>query len=243
MMDDGHKTQLLESARALITAIEADNEQDIEAQLTALTQDRGSNLFLEVGKLTRDLHAAINNFNVDSRIANLTEHDIPDSRDRLDYVITLTEEAAHQTLEAVDKASPAANQLIELTKAAEQAWQAAPKTSDAAAQQGIDDYFLSISQQTRTIQSALSDITMAQGFQDLTGQVIRKVTDLIEEVETNLVRLIKISAEHQPQQKPNPTAKKVNPLKAEGPQMNAADKPNVIAEQDDVDDLLSSLGF
>ena len=211
MMDDGHKTQLLESARALITAIEADNEQDIEAQLTALTQDRGSNLFLEVGKLTRDLHAAINNFNVDSRIANLTEHDIPDSRDRLDYVITLTEEAAHQTLEAVDKASPAANQLIELTKAAEQAWQAAPKTSDAAAQQGIDDYFLSISQQTRTIQSALSDI--------------------------------KISAEHQPQQKPNPTAKKVNPLKAEGPQMNAADKPNVIAEQDDVDDLLSSLGF
>jgi len=212
MMDDGHKTQLLESARALITAIEADNEQDIEAQLTALTQDRGSNLFLEVGKLTRDLHAAINNFNVDSRIANLTEHDIPDSRDRLDYVITLTEEAAHQTLEAVDKASPAANQLIELTKAAEQAWQAAPKTSDAAAQQGIDDYFLSISQQTRTIQSALSDI-------------------------------IKISAEHQPQQKPNPTAKKVNPLKAEGPQMNAADKPNVIAEQDDVDDLLSSLGF
>jgi len=236
MMDAGHKTQLLESARALIAALEADNEPDAEVQLTALAEGRDNNLFIEVGKLTRDLHAAISNFSVDSRIANLTEHDIPDSRDRLDYVVTLTEQAAHQTLEAVDKAIPAANNLLELTKTV-------PKTTDATSQQGIDDVFLSITQRTHTIQSALSDITMAQGFQDLTGQVIRKVTDLIEEVETNLVRLIKIAAEHQPQKQVSPIVQEVDPLKAEGPQMNAAHKKNVVTDQDDVDDLLSSLGF
>jgi chemotaxis protein CheZ len=236
MMDAGHKTQLLESARALIAALEADNEPDAEVQLTALAEGRDNNLFIEVGKLTRDLHAAISNFSVDSRIANLTEHDIPDSRDRLDYVVTLTEQAAHQTLEAVDKAIPAANNLLELTKTV-------PKTADAATQLSIDDVFLSITQRTHTIQSALSDITMAQGFQDLTGQVIRKVTDLIEEVETNLVRLIKIAAEHQPQKQVSPIVQEVDPLKAEGPQMNAAHKKNVVTDQDDVDDLLSSLGF
>lgn len=242
-MDADHKTQLLESARALITALEADDEQDAEVQLAALTQGRDNNLYLEVGKLTRDLHAALSNFNVDSRIADLTEHDIPDSRDRLDYVVTLTEQAAHQTLEAVDKAIPAATQMIDLTETANQAWQVASKKGDSAAQQTLNDYFTSITQQTQIIQSSLSDITMAQGFQDLTGQVIRKVTDLIEEVETNLVRLIKIAANHQPQKQTQPTTKEVDPLLAEGPQMNVADKPNVVADQDDVDDLLSSLGF
>jgi len=241
-MDASHKTQLLESARALVIALEADDEQSIETQLAELTQGRDNNLFLEVGKLTRDLHAAISNFNIDSRIANLTEHDIPDSRDRLDYVVTLTEEAAHQTLEAADKAVPAASRLIELTQKAEQTWQAL-SVDDKTTTQALGDYFTSITQQTHTIQSALSDITMAQGFQDLTGQVIRKVTDLIEEVETNLVQLIKIAAEHQPNVKINPTKKEVDPLKAEGPQMNASEKPNVVSDQDDVDDLLSSLGF
>jgi chemotaxis protein CheZ len=236
MMDAGHKTQLLKSARALIAALEADNEPDAKIQLTALAEGRDNNLFIEVGKLTRDLHAAISNFSVDSRIANLTEHNIPDSRDRLDYVVTLTEQAAHQTLEAVDKAIPAANNILELTKAV-------PKTTDPTTQQGIDDVLLSITQRTHTIQSALSDITVAQGFQDLTGQVIRKVTDLIEEVETNLVRLIKIAAEHQPQKQVNPIVQEVDLLKAEGPQMNAALKKNVVTDQYDVDDLLSSLGF
>lgn len=229
MMDSAHKTQLLAFSRGLITAIETDNEQEIGVQLAALTQGRDNNMFLEICKLTRDLHAAINSFSADSRIADLTHHDIPDSRDRLDYVVTLTEQAAHQTLEAVDKAIPAASILIELAQ-----------TTD----QTPADYFSSITQQTHTIQSALTDITMAQGFQDLTGQVIRKVIDLIEEVETNLVRVIKIAAEHQPNLKPrSPTSTEIDPLKAEGPQINTAIKSNVMSDQDDVDDLLSSLGF
>lgn len=234
MMDDKYKTQLLESAHALIAALESDNEQDVDIQLTALAQGADNNLFLEIGKLTRDLHAALSDFNVDSAITSLTKNDIPDSQDRLSYVITLTEQAAHQTLEAVDKATPATDNLMTLTKTVQQAWQTVPQ---------IDDVASSLIQQTQTIQRALSDITMAQGFQDLTGQVLRKVTDLIEDVQTNLVELIKIAAKHQPHTESRTAAKKVDPLKAEGPQINAADKPNVVANQDDVDDLLSSLGF
>jgi chemotaxis protein CheZ len=82
-------------------------------------------------------------------------------------------------------------------------------------------------------------MTLAQGFQDLTGQVLRQVIGLVEEVETNLVKLVKVAG--QPQQ--SGETKKVDPLKAEGPQINAKNKPNVVNNQDDVDDLLSSLGF
>ena len=103
---------------------------------------------------------------------------------------------------------------------------------------------MSAKQHAETIQANLSEITLAQGYQDLTGQVIRQVTDLVEEVETNLVDLIKMVSEHQPlKQNTASTTKAVDPLKAEGPQMNATDKTNVVATQDDVDDLLSSLGF
>jgi chemotaxis protein CheZ len=82
-------------------------------------------------------------------------------------------------------------------------------------------------------------MTLAQGFQDLTGQVIRQVIGLVEEVEASLVQLVKVAGKHQQ----STTKKESDPIKAEGPQINAQDNPNVVNNQDDVDDLLSSLGF
>ncbi len=85
----------------------------------------------------------------------------------------------------------------------------------------------------------LSEMMLAQGFQDLTGQVIRQVISLVEEVEDSLVQLVKVAGK--PQQSSD--KKEIDPIKAEGPQINAQDNPNVVNNQDDVDDLLSSLGF
>lgn len=244
-MDDAHKHQLLESAHALIAALESDDEQQAEHHLAQLTQGRDNNLFIEVGKLTRDLHAAIINFDVDSRIANMTETDIPDSRERLNYVITLTHDAAHNTLEAIDKLSPAINHLQDATQSLGEQWQthfSQHPTLDSEHQlhQQLSQHFNSVIEQTTQLQSGLSDITLAQGFQDLTGQVLQKVTDLIEEVENSLIDLIRVAAEYQPNKQPKRNEETVDPLKAEGPQINNA---NSVNNQDDVDDLLSSLGF
>mgnify|MGYP006082596979 CR=1 FL=1 len=248
-MDIDHKAQLLESARALISALEADNQQDIDAQLATLTQERETNLYFEIGKLTRQLHAALNNFNIDSRIANITEVGIPDTRERLNYIIDATEQAAHKTLQVVDDTVNVIDIIQQTTQDLTQRWQNS-LTSNLSAkdsltlQQDISNYFISAKQHAEKIQTNLSEITLAQGYQDLTGQVIRQVTDLVEEVETNLVDLIKVASEHQPlKQNTTPSTEAVDPIKAEGPQMNAADKVNVMANQDDVDDLLSSLGF
>jgi chemotaxis protein CheZ len=54
------------------------------------------------------------------------------------------------------------------------------------------------------------------------------------------VQLVKVAGKHQQEV---PKKKDVDPIKAEGPQINAQDNPNVVNNQDDVDDLLSSLGF
>jgi chemotaxis protein CheZ len=103
----------------------------------------------------------------------------------------------------------------------------------------IENYLPTVKQHADEVHRNLSEMMLAQGFQDLTGQVIRQVISLVEEVEDSLVQLVKVTGK--PQSSSN--KKEIDPIKAEGPQINAQDNPNVVNNQDDVDDLLSSLGF
>ena len=88
----------------------------------------------------------------------------------------------------------------------------------------------------------MTDVLMAQDFQDLTGQVIRKVIDLVREVEDSLIGMLTafgITTENNLER----SKPKVGDNLVEGPIVNAAQRDDVVADQDDVDDLLSSLGF
>jgi chemotaxis protein CheZ len=239
-------TTLLDTARALVSAIEAGDEAETQTQLTAITQIQQNNLFHEVGKLTRELHDALNNFNVDSRLVDLTQNDMPDTRDRLNFVIETTEAAAHKTLTYIEETLPLASQLKQTADDIEQSWhrfRMREMNADEfrALSKEIEAYLPSVKSNTEQIHKNLSDMTLAQGFQDITGQVIRQVITLVEEVEGNLVRLVKIAGADQKEVKKDDVV--VDPIKAEGPQINAKDKENVVNDQDEVDDLLSSLGF
>jgi chemotaxis protein CheZ len=88
----------------------------------------------------------------------------------------------------------------------------------------------------------MTDVLMAQDFQDLTGQVIRKVIELVREVEDSLINMLTafgISSEAM-ESKASP---KVGDNLVEGPIVNKESRDDVVEDQDDVDDLLSSLGF
>jgi len=243
---DINKAVQLDAARALITALEADDDQQAQQQLVILTQSKESELFHEVGKLTRELHEAMSNFNVDSRLVDLTTNDMPNTRERLNYVITTTEDAAHKTLEFIDNTLPLASELKQTADNIEQSWHRfRMKEMNAdefrSMSKEIEAYLPEVKQHSDQIHANLSEMMLAQGFQDLTGQVIRQVISLVEEVEDNLVRLVKIAGTHVEDKPKND--KPVDPIKAEGPQINASDNPNVVNDQDEVDDLLSSLGF
>jgi chemotaxis protein CheZ len=87
---------------------------------------------------------------------------------------------------------------------------------------------------------------MAQGYQDLTGQVIRRVIDLVKEVEDSLVNMLTMFGERDGAEQTKPSsakADKVDDVEAEGPIIDAEKRDDVVSGQDDVDDLLSSLGF
>ena len=90
---------------------------------------------------------------------------------------------------------------------------------------------------------------MAQGYQDLTGQVIRRVIELVKEVEDSLVNMLTMFGEPEQAEQDKPLeakvekVNKIDSVEAEGPIIDADQRDDVVSGQDDVDDLLSSLGF
>lgn len=245
-MEHIDKNAQLEAAKALVTAIEQDDAAQIQNQLAILSIARESELFQEIGKMTRELHEALSNFNVDPRLVDLTQNDMPNTRNRLNYVIQTTEEAAHKTLGYIDQTLPLANELKHNADLIDKSWHRFRMREMSAEEfrtlsREIEAYLPVVKAHADNIHQNLSEMTLAQGFQDLTGQVLKQVISLVEEVEDNLVRLVKVAGQHA--ELNDERKKDHNPIKAEGPQINAKDNPNVMNNQDDVDDLLSSLGF
>ena len=97
----------------LLVCMEKGNEVDAIEIIDELTSIRETELYQDMGKLTRELHDAISNFGMDDSVSIMAEKSIPDARERLNYVISKTDEAANQTLEAVEESIPICNNLKE----------------------------------------------------------------------------------------------------------------------------------
>jgi len=234
----------LTRARELVQQIEAGNESEAARILDELTFTRQEGLFQEVGKLTRDLHDALNSFRLDSRITDLAAKEIPDAKERLKYVITKTEEAADRTLTAVEDSIPLCEGIDARAGALSQEWERFTRREMQAAEfrelsRSVADFLGFLSGESLKLKNNLNDVLMAQDFQDLTGQVIRRVITLVADVEDNLVNLVRVSGKHIAHEAPT---KKDNSA-AEGPQVPGLEHANAVSGQDEVDDLLSSLGF
>lgn len=239
----------LEQARALVSGLEAGDEAVVHNLLDNLAKLRESSLFHELGKLTRELHETINSFHLDARIADLTQKDIPDAKERLNYVITMTEQAANRTLDAVEQSLPVSAQLQERAAQLRAPWQHARAAANGALNgvgDSVDAFIDEVESGAATLQRHLSDALMAQDYQDLTGQIIRRVITLVHDVEQNLVGLVRLSGQRLGGTGAAPAPAPAAPASVstlEGPRVPTLDQADSLKGQDDVDDLLSSLGF
>jgi chemotaxis protein CheZ len=242
------KDEKLELARDLVTRLETGQEDAALTLIAQLAGFRDSMLFQEVGRLTRELHEAINGFLADSNLADIAKTEMPNAAERLAHVISMTEEAANTTLAAVEDAMPLAETLQSDSQHLSSSWDRfkARKmdVSDFRSMSRELEVFLHDTQaNANALNSKLSEVLMAQGYQDLTGQIIRKVIDLVRDVEGKLVELIRLSGARQSAEKPAMEAAGGPDIKAEGPLIPGIDKADAVHGQDEVDDLLSSLGF
>lgn len=239
----------LQAARGLIEAIEKEDAEATDRFVDEMTKLRETELFKEVGMLTRQLHESLNSFRLDSRLSDIASQDIPDARERLNYVIAKTEDAAHRTLNAIEDSITRMDSLVGTAASVKAEWTRF-RNRDLSVDEfrklskDIDSFLDTIEELGGKVQGNLTEALMAQDFQDLTGQVIRRVISLVQEVEDNLVKLIRISGSKQGEEKAE-AADTNDKIKAEGPTIpNTADTQNAtVSNQDEVDDLLSSLGF
>ncbi|SHM27766.1 protein phosphatase CheZ [Vreelandella subglaciescola] len=228
------------------------NEQTGSAPLSDEASDE---LIHRIGKLTRMLRENMRELGLDKEIEKAAEA-IPDARDRLHYVAAMTEQAAERALNAVDRAQPMQDQLTERAEALDTRWAewfAAPQELDHAKALVKDTrtYLGEVPDMTAATSKELLEIMMAQDFQDLTGQVIKKMMDVIREIEQQLVQVLidsmpEAQARQSMQRKAEDQWKSDSARRNEellnGPQIND-DAPDIVSGQDQVDDLLDDLGF
>ncbi len=236
----------LQQARALVAHLEAGEVEQADLLTRQISRSCDSELFIELGRLTRELHEAINGFLLDDGLADLVNHEIPDATERLRYVITMTEQSANTTLGAVEQSMPLVealqSQALELAGSWQRFRDRELTVDEFRTLSGTLNEFLGrLSQDSEQLQGKLSEVLMAQGFQDLTGQIIRKVINLVQDVEGKLVQIIRLSGEKQGVQQAVADAPAHS--EASGPVVPGVDKGDVVHGQDEVDDLLSSLGF
>lgn len=193
-----------------------------------------------LGQLTRSLHDSMRELGYDRMIEKAAQA-IPDAQDRLQYIAAMTEQAASRTLSATEAAQPIQEHIGGSAESLGTEW------DRLYANQLSVDEFKDLAGRTRTFlkevpghakvtNEHLLEIMMAQDFQDLTGQVIKKIIHVAQELESQLMGVLIDTL---------PGERRTDSVMSllNGPVINAEGRGDVVATQQQVDDLLGSLGF
>lgn len=200
----------------------------------------GDLAFQRLGQMARQLHDTLRQLGYD-RILEDTAKQMPDARQRLSYIAQMTEQAASRVLNAADIAKPIQDEIAASGQALGGRWE-----KMFANQLSVDEFkalaadtrehFRAMPAKAKAINDQMMEIIMAQDFQDLTGQVIKKVVDMAQQLETDLVRTL---VDIMPTERRSETPEGL----INGPVINAEGRTDIVTDQGQVDELLESLGF
>ncbi|MBT0963564.1 protein phosphatase CheZ [Denitromonas iodatirespirans] len=198
-------------------------------------------VYQRLGQMTRKVHDSLRELGYDQQLQAAAEA-MPDARQRLNYIAQMTEQAASRVLNATDIAKPLQDRVENGAQSLKQQW------DKLFANELSADEFKALASQTRDFlgktvddsratNAQLTEIMMAQDFQDLTGQVIKKVVAMAQQLEAQLLEVLIETAP-----KDKKPARKDEGL-MNGPVISADGRDDVVSSQEQVDDLLESLGF
>jgi chemotaxis protein CheZ len=234
----------------LHTAVAANDEAAFYASFDQLGESLKSEFMPDLKRLTATAESALRRFAEDARIDKLASNEVPDARKRLAHVVQLTDEAAHRTLDLIEKSGPVVDQNAKDAAELLEAW-AAYGSRECAGNSlwpertlGFLERSLSDSERVRKL---LSDMLMAQGYQDITGQIIRSVISLVGEIEQVLGQLAAIAngtaTASDTRRMPTLRVSEApqNWQQGLGPQVPGIVDATAVAGQDDIDALLASM--
>jgi len=181
-----------------------------ELALDTMVRQREQHLFRALGLLARDLHEAVRRLG-----GELAQEGVPgsvaDARQHLQDVLEMSAKAAHRSIDFPERMRP---QATALENRADTVLAGGGEAAELATQ---------ARQFAAQCREGLSDMVMAQSWQDLSGQRIKKVSTFIGSVESSLLELVRLTG-----------------ALAGGEAPVAAAKVN---SQDEADRLLSEFGF
>jgi chemotaxis protein CheZ len=197
-------------------------------------------MFNRIGHMARKLHDSLRELGYDKMLED-TARKMPDAAERLNYIAKMTEQAASRVLNAADIAKPIQDEMKQRSVLLQAQW------DKMFANQLSVDEFKQLATVTRAFfaeaptkidatNAQLTEIVMAQDFQDLTGQVIKKIVETVQAFESQLLQvLIDVMPDNKKAEAPEGLMN--------GPVINAVGRNDVVTSQAQVDDLLESLGF
>ncbi len=223
---------------AMHHALVADDETAFKAALEGFTAAQDASLVSGVRKVADNLQAALEQFRADSRLVDLAERQVPDARARLAHVLKLTDEAAHHTMDLVDQSCPLVDQVATaavrlVSPDAIPPGQGQPRWSE------VESFLHETVAKMQAVRGRMTEVLLAQGYQDLSGQILRSVMKLVDELEVALGELVRIGN----LQDVSDAATVRGPGASHGPVVPGVAHGVIVKGQQDVDAMLSDLGF
>lgn len=225
----------LAQAEQLVAAIRA-GDAAVERRITAaIGRQWTGELHRELARMTRELREVLGTVRVTDELSRLAHRELPNAHLRLTQVLELTEEAAHRTLGAVEESLPAVDGIAAEAKSVLARWPVT-RSMRAGFKQEIRALLGAVATASALLKVKLSDVLLAQGYQDITGQIMRPVVKLVAELEAHLINVdVDTLAPAQP--------KPVESRRGNGPVLRGLENSGTVSGQDDVDDLLSRFGM
>jgi chemotaxis protein CheZ len=250
---DLSNAQLREKYRSLVGAlqgaIDAGDDAAFRGTFDLLRDELSVEFMPELKRLTASAESALVRFRERARIDALADQEVPDARKRLAHVVKLTDEAAHRTLDLVERSGPLVEQQAREAAELLEAW-SVYGSRECAGNSLWPERTLSFLERSLTdadrVRSLLSEMLMAQGYQDITGQIIRSVISLVGEIEAVLGQLVALSNGEDTRRMPAlriPEPASGSLQQGLGPQVpGVSSAADAVAGQDDIDALLASMG-
>ena len=220
--------------QAMSRALADGNEDALCSTLARFENCRTATVTLQVRRIANDMQCALDHFHADAKLIDLAQRQVPDARHRLAHVLRLTDDAAHRTMELVERSTPLADhasQEAERLIALQKQDTSAPELLPC-----LTAFVTLVAASMGAVRNNLAEVLLAQGYQDLSGQIIRGVMKLIQELDVSLSELVQVSG---PQLVPTGAQPAGGP---QGPLIPGIPQDNAVGGQQDVDALLSQLG-
>jgi chemotaxis protein CheZ len=239
---DRYRSQIAD----LAAAVEADDESAFRGAFERLRAALNEEFNPELRRLTENAKSALRRFREQARIDALAE-EVPDARKRLSHVVKLTDEAAHRTLDLVDQSGPLVEQTSRAAARLIAEWNAFGERRLALESdwpERTQEFLGRARADADKVRGLLSEVLLAQGYQDLTGQIIRGIIALVSELEAVLAQLVALANGEDTRRMPalNLQAMANDLYRGAGPQVpGVSTHTGALAGQDDIDALIASV--